>query len=929
MAVIYAVSEFTDEGGNDWKVKIVDGTISTGDLNHAFTLGPDGFRLTYDFDNFDRAKPIIGSRVQFTLFHNDSLDTQFNTLYSNLDTSEEGTYRVEIYKDPDGDNTIFWVGEILPEQTIIPDEFPSAAVTITAVDGLGNLKGIDYNNNGTAYTGTDKITQHLYKALQKVHSQNFWGASDTFINFFEDFISTEYKTHIAGGQNQQLNNAELEHNSFYNKDSDGVKQYYSAYEVIESIAIAFNACVFMHAGNFWFLPLGNIQGHESNHLDIAHKIAGNGTVTYNTSANVDYSATLGSGSVDLRKLQGWERTSAPSFEEVTRERNYQGDKPIVRDSLYDESQIVAGNVLDDEDVIYPAGRKFVIRGWLNYSYNGDGSSSGSARAGRVKLLIKLKVGDAGGTVRYLKRAVGISGNYTAGYFYDNAQDTTGETCIYYDAQYDAATWDASDDTCDIVSYAFDKKQGTGAAGVVFHPIPFEIITPALPAEATGLQLSATLRGYNATGGNDTDLVDTSDADFTITDFEVFNYDNDDAQQHSTVEIKAINQNSARYKFNQGSTLIGDRITDNDLGTILVYNGSDYVDATSWQNIHYTSTDRSINKLGVQERLGANKNAKRIERGTVYIKKLISPFTILTNSDQGTYYYQVTGITFIASRLECDIECMFLSRSITDITIAQDNNKGPGINPPFPPVVPGSPTNNGSSDPITGINEGKTNKITTDAYGITDLKISNGSSGTWDFGLPTAAAAAGKTQPMSIRDDGNVVFTTIGTAGQVLTVNATATGAAFADASGGESGWFNSTTLMKVMPTEFMLNDDNADDYLVIEDDTTDKVSVRIDDNRANGIAYAIKAIPTGYKATHVQVYGVNNSSTSNAITVRNFDHTDGDLTNTTSGDWNTVIDITDITSSATQNILIKVELDNDRTAGQDLLYGADITIAAV
>jgi hypothetical protein len=110
MAVVYAVSEFTDEKGTDWKVKIVDGTISTGDLNHAFTLGPDGFRLTYDFDNFDRAKPIVGSRVQITLFHNDSLDTQFNTLYSNLDSAEEGTYRIEIYRDQDSANECWWVG---------------------------------------------------------------------------------------------------------------------------------------------------------------------------------------------------------------------------------------------------------------------------------------------------------------------------------------------------------------------------------------------------------------------------------------------------------------------------------------------------------------------------------------------------------------------------------------------------------------------------------------------------------------------------------------------------------------------------------------------------------------------------------------------------------------------------------------------------
>ena len=53
MAVVYAVSEFTDEKGTDWKVKIVDGTISTGDLTPPFDLGPGGFWLSYHFDYFD------------------------------------------------------------------------------------------------------------------------------------------------------------------------------------------------------------------------------------------------------------------------------------------------------------------------------------------------------------------------------------------------------------------------------------------------------------------------------------------------------------------------------------------------------------------------------------------------------------------------------------------------------------------------------------------------------------------------------------------------------------------------------------------------------------------------------------------------------------------------------------------------------------
>ena len=165
----------------------------------------------------------------------------------------------------------------------------------------------------------------------------------------------------------------------------------------------------------------------------------------------------------------------------------------------------------------------------------------------------------------------------------------------------------------------------------------------------------------------------------------------------------------------------------------------------------------------------------------------------------------------------------------------------------------------------------------------------------------------------------------GTTGQVCTIDAAGIPGWKA---GGENGWFNSTTLMKVMPTEFMLNH-TSDNRICIDDATTDEIHARIYNGRDDGVAYATKAIPTGYKATHVKVWGVNNSGKINPITIRNFDHTDGDLTNSTSGDFNATLDITDITSSATQNIMIKVELSNSKTAGQDIIYGADITIAAV
>ena len=145
MAVVYAIGEFTDDLGTDWEIKIVDGSISTGDLNYPFNVGSDGFRINYGYDNFDRVKPILGSKLSFTLYEPLVNRAQFEALYTALDTAAEGTYRVEVYRDPDGANEAWWVGEILPEQTVIPDEYDNPAISITAVDGIGNLKGIDYN----------------------------------------------------------------------------------------------------------------------------------------------------------------------------------------------------------------------------------------------------------------------------------------------------------------------------------------------------------------------------------------------------------------------------------------------------------------------------------------------------------------------------------------------------------------------------------------------------------------------------------------------------------------------------------------------------------------------------------------------------------------------------------------------------------------
>ena len=85
----------------------------------------------------------------------------------------------------------------------------------------------------------------------------------------------------------------------------------------------------------------------------------------------------------------------------------------------------------------------------------------------------------------------------------------------------------------------------------------------------------------------------------------------------------------------------------------------------------------------------------------------------------------------------------------------------------------------------------------------------------------------------------------------------------------------------------------------------------------------MKAIPTGYKATHVEVYA--SSTLINGVDIFGFNQTTGATSSKGTGNTNATIDITDVTSGADVNICIKVS----PAVSTILIYGADITITAV
>tara|TARA_R100000458_G_C8219297_1_gene204187 strand:- start:337 stop:969 length:633 start_codon:yes stop_codon:yes gene_type:complete len=142
------------------------------------------------------------------------------------------------------------------------------------------------------------------------------------------------------------------------------------------------------------------------------------------------------------------------------------------------------------------------------------------------------------------------------------------------------------------------------------------------------------------------------------------------------------------------------------------------------------------------------------------------------------------------------------------------------------------------------------------------------------------------------------------------------------AAGGVTADPFSTTVIKVLPNQFVINDD-AGRPLFVEDDTVNTLGVRCFSTTDE--MYAWQKLPTGYKATHVQVHA--SASTSSAVSVRSYNYQTGadNAVSATTGDLNANINITDIPSSATQDLVIKVS----PASGSTIMYGATVTIATI
>lgn len=146
-----------------------------------------------------------------------------------------------------------------------------------------------------------------------------------------------------------------------------------------------------------------------------------------------------------------------------------------------------------------------------------------------------------------------------------------------------------------------------------------------------------------------------------------------------------------------------------------------------------------------------------------------------------------------------------------------------------------------------------------------------------------------------------------------------TGARGADGADGSAGGVYGN-IIKILPTQFMGNDDVSYERTVIEDDIRGKLGVRV--THSSQEIFAAVSIPEGKKVTGYAVYASSRVSTYlNGVV-----NTTGVSSEIASGDSGSVIDLrTDYNSAQTNYVAIKVIT----TSTGQVIYGATIVIADI
>lgn len=268
---------FKDVSNVDWIIYFAEddwgGSITS--------LTPGETPITIIWNQSDKYQPIIGSVAEIQVVYESSIDA--------LETEVSQSIWVSVYRNA----SIFWQGFLSPGQYFRQFNKPKHYITLTASDGLGELKGVKFEDDiGDPYYYSETEIVIIANILQKTGiTQTIYDA----INVYED-------SYDATVSDSPLEQTYIWQEKYWDELTDGRTDCYT---VLSDILKKYGASVRYGVGHWYLLRSNDYSAHDKIYYRVytyAGVYSSNTSFTsYNTiSSNMHYIYA----DQEITKLQG-------------------------------------------------------------------------------------------------------------------------------------------------------------------------------------------------------------------------------------------------------------------------------------------------------------------------------------------------------------------------------------------------------------------------------------------------------------------------------------------------------------------------------------------------------------------------------------------------------------------------------------------------
>ena len=270
----------------------------------------------------ERFTPIIGSRCSLSLLINNE---DLQTLLLDIGLAVEGRFTMELtaYEDDATTVSFKWYGYIVTDLVEFEDVplVIGYQAQISAIDGLGWLKTLDYKSAVGPYNGQDTVVQHILNCLNQLDFVQENLVANSLPVLHTIFNWHENTTAYSANSDYSLLTV-IQHRAFYHKDTKSNYVYQSCYDVLKKICQTFGARLLFSGNQYWFIQVNEYSRSPTTKRYFKYSALGvqvAGTFTADLTLSNIQTNLPGS---DLMRLSGGKWTYYPALKNVVIRYNH-------------------------------------------------------------------------------------------------------------------------------------------------------------------------------------------------------------------------------------------------------------------------------------------------------------------------------------------------------------------------------------------------------------------------------------------------------------------------------------------------------------------------------------------------------------------------------------------------------------------------------